>query len=50
MEPQSVFDLNLEILNWKNSISSNCTISADNVLELESHLLDEIDSLKQFNL
>lgn len=46
MEYRKRFDLNHSIRQWKGTLSQNGALSPDNILELESHLLDEVDMLK----
>jgi len=46
MEYRKRFDLNQGISQWKGTLSQNGALSPDNILELESHLLDEVDMLK----
>lgn len=46
MEYRKRFDLNQNICQWKGTLSQNGALSPDNILELESHLLDELDMLK----
>lgn len=45
-----MFDLNKGVEQWKISLSQYDSISQKNVIELESHLLDEIEDLKEKGL
>ncbi len=45
-----MFDLNKSVEQWKISLSQYDSISQKNALELESHLLDEIEHLKDKGL
>ncbi len=50
MENRTQFDLNESISNWKNSLAKSGVMTDDNILELESHFLDEMDKLKMQEL
>lgn len=45
MEGRNEFKLTDSLKNWKRSLSRNRSMTSDNIQELESHLLDEIDNL-----
>ncbi|MGB5942143.1 MAG: permease prefix domain 1-containing protein [Leeuwenhoekiella sp.] len=46
MENTTKFDLTQNVVNWKADLHSKENLTQENILELESHLLDEIESLK----
>lgn len=46
MENRTRFNLIEAVGNWKKSFSNSHSMTPDNIEELESHLLDEIDNLK----
>ncbi len=50
MERQSSFDLEEKISNWKQNMLVIAGLSEDNIMELESHLYDEIEILKDKDL
>ena len=50
MENRARFNLADAVENWKKSLSDNYSMTSDNIEELESHLLDEIDDLKSKGL
>ena len=50
MENRTKFNLKENIEIWKLELSQNSYMTLDNINELESHLLDEIDQLKQLGL
>ncbi|MEL6846078.1 MAG: hypothetical protein AAFP02_22955, partial [Bacteroidota bacterium] len=50
MAHRTEFNLTENIAAWKAELSRSADLTWDNVEELESHLLDEIDELKQTNL
>lgn len=41
-----MFDLNKNILNWKNTLKSNDSFTNENIDELENHLIEQIENLK----
>jgi hypothetical protein len=41
-----MFNLNKNILNWKNTIKNNDSFTNENIDELENHLLEQIENLK----
>ena len=45
-----MFDLNEEILKWRNSLAKSDPLDESAVVELESHLREEIESLASLNL
>ena len=45
-----MFILNEALITWRNSILAKETCTANDLNELESHLLDEVDQLRQNNL
>ena len=45
-----MFNLEKAIINWKSKLNENNTLTSDDLDELQSHLLDEIDSLRLKNL
>lgn len=47
---ETAFNLKSQIKLWKSQLAENGQFNTDNIAELESHLYDEIDQLKQFNL
>lgn len=50
MEHRTKFNLNKSIKNWKSELNRNSNMTRDNIEELESHLLDELDKLKEIGL
>jgi hypothetical protein len=50
MENRTKFNLKENIEIWKSELSQNSNMTLDNITELESHLLDEIDELEQLGL
>ncbi len=50
MEDRTQFNIDNKISDWKASLLKNSNLTIDNVDELESHLLDEIDELRDVNL
>lgn len=50
MENRTKFNLRENIEIWKSELSKKSNMTLDNISELESHLLDEIDQLKQQGL
>lgn len=46
MENRTEFDLKEHLKTWKSELSKKSNMTLDNISELESHLLDEIDQLK----
>lgn len=47
---ETTFNLKSQIKLWKSQLAENGQFNQDNIAELESHLYDEIDQLKQFSL
>lgn len=45
-----MFELKGEIANWKQKLEISNSLTSNDIEELESHLLDEIDSLKEKDL
>ena len=45
-----MFELKESIVNWKQKLNSSNSLTSNDIEELESHLLDEIDSLKEKDL
>ncbi len=45
-----MFDLNTAIENWKNQFSEKGALKKENIEELESHVLDEMDTLQHKGL
>jgi hypothetical protein len=41
-----MFDLNKNILGWKNTLKSNDSFTNENIDELEDHLIEQIENLK----
>ena len=50
MENRTKFNLKENIEIWKSELSQNSNMTLDNINELESHLLDEIDELQRLGL
>lgn len=50
MENRNEFSLNQNITVWKSKLLKSSGLTNDNVEELESHLLDEIQSLQKLGL
>ena len=50
MEHKTEFSLEKNLENWKSELSKSSNITIDNIYELESHLHDEINELKQLGL
>lgn len=50
MNSKTQFDTNQEILEWKNSLLSSGNFTDENIMELESHLRDEIDNIHSAEL
>src|ERR1700757_502595 len=45
MEGDSMFDLDQQIIDWKSAFAGKAACSSDELLELESHLREEIAAL-----
>ena len=50
MENRTEFNLDKSITIWKSQLSKNSNFTGDNINELESHLLDEIQGLNEIGL
>lgn len=50
MENRTEFNLDKSIYIWKSQLSKKSNFTADNINELESHLLDEIQGLTEIGL
>ncbi|WP_158977362.1 permease prefix domain 1-containing protein [Cellulophaga sp. L1A9] len=50
MENRTEFSIDKSIINWKSQLSKKVNFTGDNINELESHLLDEIQGLKELGL
>jgi hypothetical protein len=50
MENRTEFSIDKSIINWKSQLSKKVNFTGDNINELESHLLDEIQELKELGL
>lgn len=50
MATKTTFNLEASIKNWKESMLKNSSFTSDNIYELESHLLEEIDELQHLGL
>jgi len=50
MESRTTFDITKTVRDWKFKLSTNSSITSDNINELESHLLDEITELQSIGL
>lgn len=50
MESRTEFNIEQNIEEWKSALSGNPNMTADNINELESHLLDEITGLQKSGL
>jgi hypothetical protein len=50
MKAQNTFDLPSQVGQWKSRLASSAQMDVDAIAELESHLLDEMDSLKKSQL
>jgi len=50
MGTKACFDLNQTILQWRNSLAQSATIRAEEIDELESHLRDSIEHLRERGL
>ncbi|MEM1325532.1 MAG: hypothetical protein AAGI23_06235 [Bacteroidota bacterium] len=50
METRSPFDLQLAVEDWRNQLLRTGLFKLDDVDELESHLLDELDSLSPMQI
>lgn len=45
-----MFDLNEQIINWRNNLTQPKTLGSSDIDELESHLREEIENLNALNL
>ncbi|WP_149275091.1 hypothetical protein [Pareuzebyella sediminis] len=50
MENRTEFSIDKSINNWKHQLSKTANFTEDNINELESHLLDEIQELNKIGL
>lgn len=50
MENTTKFDLEKSISLWKYQLSENQNMTNDNIIELESHIHDEIENLQNLGL
>lgn len=50
MEPNTNTDLNALVANWRNHAAQEDSIGAQQLAELESHLLDSVDQLRETGL
>ena len=50
MERRNEFDLNKSLKHWRNELRSQRSFTEENIEELQSHLMDQLDALKENGL